>query len=561
MCWQRDDTWFLSTTGDPTWTELTTRLSGRPCRVQGHLAAYDAQSNRVLVFGGGAFLGNSCPDHPTVVWALSLKDSAWTIENPGMIQPWHWFHATGVLDPDTHRVLVYGGEDDVFSEGSAMADVWALTLDPAPSWRRVMPQGEDPAPSGWSNSAVYDPLRRRLLIYRDDEVWCYPLRAHVGWIRLEFSAERPRARLDPVVVYDSMRDRLIVFGGAPAPGSSDFLTDTWALSLNGNISWERIPTRASPSGRQGSSGIYDPVRDRLVVFGGGDWIRTQGDVWTLSLGDDPEWAPLEPSGPAPSPRMQHSAIYDSKRDRMVVFGGGGPGSDSWHGANDVWELSLGDSPTWRLLDSGEPYSALPTGRVLQATVYDPVGDQMIVVGGFIPGAFQRGPFRDLWSLDFESLRWTRLDATDGPVPNWAAPLAIYDPSHHRMVVGEGDYLWALELNARAHVRDEVSGRGDELRAGPSPDRLDSAELRLQPLNPNPSKGPFFSEFSLPSFAPATLEFLDLAGRRLWSKKVGGLGPGHHRMEIDGSERLPAGIYLLRLKQGESSETRRALHLK
>jgi hypothetical protein len=172
---------------------------------------------------------------------------------------------------------------------------------------------------------------------------------------------------------------------------------------------------------------------------------------------------------------------------------------------------------------------------------------MVVVGGFIPGPFRKGPFRDIWALDFASERWMRLSAEGGPVPNWAAPLAIYDARRHRMVVGENDYLWALEFQVRGR-RNAAALPGDEAIGGPSP-------------APNPSSGRFHAEFTLPDFAPATLELFDLAGRRVWSEEVGDLGPGHHAIEVASSDGLAAGVYIMWLRQGRHSATTRFLRLK
>jgi hypothetical protein len=48
------------------------------------------------------------------------------------------------------------------------------------------------------------------------------------------------------------------------------------------------------------------------------------------------------------PIAYHSAIYDPVRDRMVVFGGF-DGLGNLH--NDVWVLSLAGAPTWSLLST------------------------------------------------------------------------------------------------------------------------------------------------------------------------------------------------------------------
>src|SRR2546428_14021195 len=60
------------------------------------------------------------------------------------------------------------------------------------------------------------------------------------------------------------------------------------------------------------------------------------DVWTLALSGKPTWSKLSPSGIKPAARSFHTATYDPMRDRMIVFGGGG---------NDGGALSPG-LPLW-----------------------------------------------------------------------------------------------------------------------------------------------------------------------------------------------------------------------
>ena len=137
-------------------------------------------------------------------------------------------------------------------------------------------------------------------------------------------------------------------------------------------SWIAIPP---PSGRYTHSAIYDPVRDRMVVFGGYDGIdRECNDVWALSLSGSPAWIALTPAGGPPSARLYHTAIYDPVRDRMVVFGG----NDYFGYFNDVWALSLAGSPAWsEITPAGGP----PPARAGHTAIYDAARDRMVVFGG------------------------------------------------------------------------------------------------------------------------------------------------------------------------------------
>jgi hypothetical protein len=75
--------------------------------------------------------------------------------------------------------------------------------------------------------------------------------------------------------------------------------------------------------------------------------------------------------------------------------------------------------------------------------------------------------------------------------------------------------------------------------------------------PNPASRDLHVSFTLARQAPAVLEILDLAGRRVIQREVGGLGPGTHAVDL-GREAaaLPPGLYALRLTQNGTSATRK-----
>jgi hypothetical protein len=81
---------------------------------------------------------------------------------------------------------------------------------------------------------------------------------------------------------------------------------------------------------------------------------------------------------------------------------------------------------------------------------------------------------------------------------------------------------------------------------------------LHGLTPNPSAGDPVVAFSLASDGPASLELFDIHGRLVLSREVGATGVGAQSVQLDGRGRLPAGIYTVRLRQGASMATTRAV---
>lgn len=78
---------------------------------------------------------------------------------------------------------------------------------------------------------------------------------------------------------------------------------------------------------------------------------------------------------------------------------------------------------------------------------------------------------------------------------------------------------------------------------------------LGPAFPNPAPADFTVSFALASSEPATLSVVDVAGRVVLSRSFT-LGAGRHVLPLSGTLGLAAGVYLLRLEQGDRSLTQR-----
>lgn len=85
-------------------------------------------------------------------------------------------------------------------------------------------------------------------------------------------------------------------------------------------------------------------------------------------------------------------------------------------------------------------------------------------------------------------------------------------------------------------------------------------LALAGARPNPSRsGALSVAFSLASDAPASLELIDMAGRRVLRRSLTELGPGPHVVAIERESPLPVGVYAIRLSQsGRTLSTKAAV---
>lgn len=535
------DLWELRLIG-PAWSELSP-AGTPPYGRDGHSAIYDAPRDRMVVIGG---LGSGMPYVDAT--ALSLAGTpTWTLLFPDGTAPGARFYQSAIYDPVRDRAVLFGGMTEA---GGARNDLWELALAEPPAWTELTPNGSPPIGRNF-HCAIVDSLRARMIVYGGgtvqgllpNDLWALSLSGTPVWSALANAGTPPSMRYGHSAIYDPLRDRMIVFGGL-TPGVQ-YLNDVWVLSLAGTPTWTQLaPTGAPPIPRAYHTAIYDRGRDRMVVFAGtgfdGVSYGTYNDVWVLSLAGTPAWTQLSPMGTPPWTRLQHSAIYDRPRDRMVVFGGDASGR-----LNDAWALSLAGATAWTALS---PAGTKPGARAGHTAVYDPAGDRMVVFGGI--GGSAASP--ETWALALAGATAWSLLSPEGPPPDGrVAHSAVYDAARGRMVVFGGipfrNDVWALTWSTAVGV--------DE----PAPP---AAVGLLGPPAPNPTRGPTTVDFSIPQAGQVRLDVYDVTGRRVRTLVDGELRAGAETMVWDGTgesgARLPAGLYFLRLAGPRVYETRKVM---
>jgi hypothetical protein len=329
--WQAKYVWTLSLSEQPTWTRVYVP-GPRPVPRGDHTAIYDSARKRMIIFGG---IGGSPALRLNDVWALSLVGQpVWTQLDPGGELPLGRERHSAIYDPLGDRMLVFGGRP-----ANTTDETWELSLGPTPMWAKLKPGGTIPIPRH-KQIAIYDPLRHRMVIFGGEndvhghlnDTWALSLSGTPIWNRVPDGVERPIGRGLFCAVYDEADDQMVIFGGYKY---DIFHQDAWVLPFAHGSEWAEIKL-PGPQERYLHSSVYDPLGSRLLVFGGWDGSQFQNDIWELSMMGELEWSQLQPSGAPPSPRLGHMATYDSKRGRMLIFGG-------WNDSgrlNDVWELSL-----------------------------------------------------------------------------------------------------------------------------------------------------------------------------------------------------------------------------
>ena len=132
------------------------------------------------------------------------------------------------------------------------------------------------------------------------------------WTELNPSGTLPPARFGHTTVFDPVRRRLVLFGGQAA----GFFSDVWAYDIAQNT-WQQLsPDEAGPNLRYGHSAIYDAARDRLIISHGFTTAGRFDDTWAYELGTN-TWREISSSGIRPLPRCLHLSVYDEGNGQML----------------------------------------------------------------------------------------------------------------------------------------------------------------------------------------------------------------------------------------------------
>jgi hypothetical protein len=150
----------------------------------------------------------------------------------------------------------------------------------------------------------------------------------------------------------------------------------------------------------------------------------------------------------------------------------------------------------------------------------------------IRATVERSPDGTAWT----PLGATRLEGTD---------LLVYDD------LGVSAGRWSYRLS---YLENGVQRFSDAVLVQVST----AAELALGGFRPNPATSNSAIAFSLPDARPARLEVLDVRGRILLTREVGGLGAGTHNVRLSEAGRLGAGVYWVRLVRPETTLTRKGV---
>lgn len=278
------------------------------------------------------------------------------------------------------------------------------------------------------------------------ETWIYVVDQNT-WVEVK-SPSSPSPRDNVLLAYDSESDRVILFGGA-RPGFFG-MRDTWSFDMV-TKTWTKMKTMG-PSWRGGASMVYDSKADRMIVFGGFDFQKeiAANDTWSYDYNTD-TWNNLKPATSPPGRNFQ-SMVYDSKADRVIMWGGWG--TTNSENDNRIWIYDY-NTNSWeeRRTETG------PSRRSFHNMTYDPKADRTILFGGYTGWYPQTGQWHfdtnssETWAYDYNTNTWALLEPDLNPGPLSLAGM-VYVPNIECVVLFGGkidldkhtDKLWFYDFS-------------------------------------------------------------------------------------------------------------------
>lgn len=255
------------------------------------------------------------------------------------------------------------------------------------------------------------------------------------WSQPSLSAS-PSRRLASSLLYDGTRGRVILFGGF------DF-NETWVLDLENPTAWELLPVKGPALIARGDcNAVYDPVNDRLWIWGGHHSSgATYGEPAYLQFtdipGDTATWVPFnverEPgTSEQPTARFGSGTVYDPAGQRMIFYGGGyGTGGLMTGG---TWAMSLDALPTWDLLPPTSPYSH---GGEYSNLFIDTVRNRLVLHFTLASSNWWQFPYYvspNIYTAPLDwSQGWTLLPQAGGDSLQYMPMESAYHPVQDRIV--------------------------------------------------------------------------------------------------------------------------------
>ncbi len=223
---RNDETWSYDLNSN-SWTEMNPTSIPPPRDT--HAMAYDAESDRVILLGGdvgGIVLSNR-------TWAYDFNADKWTEMNPATSPPARWTH-TMAYDAESDRILLFGGKNS--PDGPPNSETWSYDFN-ANMWAN-MNAGRSPSIWGVRRMA-YDSESDRTVLFGStsfpqpygNETWAYDLNVN-EWAPLTSVAGNLTIEVGPLIsTFIAGRPAIFEFDVLHDGVPTDDVTVRWLLRI------------------------------------------------------------------------------------------------------------------------------------------------------------------------------------------------------------------------------------------------------------------------------------------------------------------------------------------
>jgi hypothetical protein len=339
------------------------------------------------------------------------------------------------LERNTARTTSFSATDHAMVFDSARAK--AVLFDGSEMWEwepstavwssRAAAGGKPPARS--EHAMAYDAARNRVVLFGGrfsayqtaGDTWEWDGDSG-SWTERIPAGSRPQPRCLHSLAYDHARGTVLLFGGELFGGNVEYFGDTWEWDGASSTWTDRTPA-SSPAPRSRHALAYEPIREKVFMFGGSRDHNHFADAWEWS-GAAGTWTQTNWEGDGPAARSRHTLAFDATRGTTVLYGGEGDAGP----LSDLWEWD-GMASAWTPRTGGKD----PPARAGHSMVFEPFRGKVVVVGG-------EGMTDEVWEWDGGRGDWTnRTNACASPKGSDAR--MVFDSARGKVVVFSGSETW------------------------------------------------------------------------------------------------------------------------
>jgi hypothetical protein len=292
-----------------------------------HAACFDSKKGEMLVFGGSKQYNkeDTTEKADNKLWAWN--NGEWKILSES--GPTWREDAKMVYHEMYNKTYLLGGRNyDANGKAIVLNEFWEWNDN---TWRLI--SNSNPMGKRLHTNMIYDSERNRIVLFGGvdiekgftNDIWEWDGK---DWTKIN-TVNAPTRRIAHSMTYSKYLNKTIIAGGVS--DKDEKLMDLWTWD---GKQFAKINTKM-PAIEPGSGNIVSYGRD-ILIFGRplkAEENAKNGSTW---LYDGKNWKKINPLI-APSVRENHIMVYDIQKNKVLLFGGNGREEVNFENDDDVWE--------------------------------------------------------------------------------------------------------------------------------------------------------------------------------------------------------------------------------